>query len=220
MYLSKVTLAPSGNVSRLLISLDRNDSYAAHQLLWRLFSEQEKREFLFRQELAPNGLPIFWLVSHVAPTQELPELLVQTKPFQPQLKQGQRLAFRLKANATVYNNTHKKRHDVMMQAKRIAIANNEKPELIQQFMTQAACQWICDEKRLIQWGISLDVVPDIQSYQQHQSTKKSGQKIQFSSIDYQGVLTIQQPEIFLSQYTKGFGRAKSMGCGLMMIRGL
>jgi CRISPR system Cascade subunit CasE len=110
-----------------------------------------------------------------------------------------------------------RRHDVMMQAK-----YNVKDELsdvksLKMHMEKAAISWLNNEKRLDEWGITLDFQPTIDGYTQHKVQKKRHQ-IQFSSVDYQGMLTVQDPLKFINQYAKGFGRAKGMGCGLMMIK--
>ncbi|WP_226982094.1 type I-E CRISPR-associated protein Cas6/Cse3/CasE [Vibrio harveyi] len=221
MYLSKITLAPSATLAEHLLMLQRNDAYAAHQLLWQLFHGESERQFIYRQEFQSNGLPIFWVLSLVAPEATHPQWLVQTKPFMPKLQKGQRLVFKLRANPTTWNNTTKKRHDVMMHAKYQAKERGIDNVQLAHHMQQAAQQWLCAPHRLMQWGISLETAPDIESYTQHHSVKKSAKNpIRFSSVDYQGILTIQEPEVFLAQYARGFGRSKSLGCGLMLIRGV
>ncbi|HWV16177.1 MAG TPA: type I-E CRISPR-associated protein Cas6/Cse3/CasE [Cellvibrio sp.] len=40
----------------------------------------------------------------------------------------------------------------------------------------------------------------------------------FSSMDYEGVLTVTNPEIFIPMLTSGLGPSKAFGCGLMLIR--
>ncbi len=43
----------------------------------------------------------------------------------------------------------------------------------------------------------------------------------FSSVDYQGVLTIEEPHLFWQQYqSKGLAEQKAFGCGLMLIRNI
>ncbi len=37
-------------------------------------------------------------------------------------------------------------------------------------------------------------------------------------LDYEGVLTVEDPVLFLSALTVGFGRARAFGCGLMLVR--
>ena len=40
----------------------------------------------------------------------------------------------------------------------------------------------------------------------------------FSSMDYEGVLTIDNPELFAKMLVSGLGPSKAFGCGLMLIK--
>lgn len=40
----------------------------------------------------------------------------------------------------------------------------------------------------------------------------------FSSMDYEGVLTVEDPELFMQMLVSGLGPSKAFGCGLMLIR--
>ncbi len=220
MFLSKVQLLPSIEAGAELVKLSQNGVYAAHQLLWQLFPNEQEREFLYREEQDDFGQPQFFVLSKKQPV-VTPLFSIQSKAFNPILQTGSRLAFKLRVNPTICvtsNEGKSQRHDVLMHAKRQnkqSIANGED---LKSLMDQAAIQWFSDEKRLQQWGVELDSLPIIVAYNQHQSKKRSGQKVQFSSVDYEGMLTVKDPEIFLQQYQKGFGRAKALGCGLMLIR--
>lgn len=222
MFLSKVTLVSSTQSAIELTRLAENGVYASHQLLWRLFPDEDKRNFLYREEQGDNGRPIFFVLS-----EKKPQLLdtifnINTKAFHPQLDIGTRLAFKLRVNPTICMTDQEgksRRHDVMMHAKKKAkAANINHADELKILMEQAAFNWINDEKRLSQWGVTLDCVPDIESYQQHTSQKRNTQAIQFSSVNFQGLLTLTNPDLFLKKYKEGFGRAKSLGCGLMLIR--
>ncbi|AYA42372.1 type I-E CRISPR-associated protein Cas6/Cse3/CasE [Xenorhabdus nematophila] len=225
MYLSKVTLRPSVYpIQAPSLKKTKNDVYTAHQLLWQLFTEQEERNFLFREEISLSGRPEFFVLSRTAPIINSPQFQVQTKPFAPQLHNGQKLAFKLRVNPTVCitekDSGKQRRHDVLMRAKYQQKGSGISADEIESLMTQAAQAWIQDEKRLANWGFRFDFTPDMERYTQHRSFKSSGQKIEFSSVDFQGVLTLSDRDLFLEQYSKGFGRAKSFGCGLMLIRAL
>lgn len=221
MYLSKVTLQPSAHTAVELARLNKNGAYSAHQLIWRLFTVDTQRNFLFREEVGINGMPDFYVLSENKPFAKNALFNIQSKLFKPQLQKGQRLAFKLRANPTVCitSNGKSKRHDVLMHAKKQQrdSANNSN---LGYLMSQVAQTWFANEKRLDSWGITLDVLPEVQAYVQHKSQKKNGQSIQFSSVDFEGVITLSDPEKFLRQYRSGFGRAKSLGCGLMLIRPL
>ncbi|WP_250657469.1 type I-E CRISPR-associated protein Cas6/Cse3/CasE [Alkalimarinus coralli] len=222
MFLSKISLLQSTQAARELIKIGANGAYASHQLLWQLFTDEEQRNFLFREEMSPNGLPQFFVLSKVQPENNHALFNVQTKVFQPKIAEGQRLGYKLRVNPTICvkgDNGKSKRHDVLMHAKYQAKkAGGQDLQKVQALMEQAAQAWISDEQRLQRWGIQLDAIPEIERYTQHRSQKKSGNQLQFSSVDFQGLLTVKDPSIFMSQYANGFGRAKALGCGLMLIR--
>ncbi|SJN53739.1 CRISPR system Cascade subunit CasE [Vibrio ruber DSM 16370] len=226
LYLSKVTLSPSANLAKVLLELDQNDAYASHQLLWReLFHRDEKRQFIYRQEVDAHQLPLFYTLSKTQPDPYSRYCRVESKVFAPQLHAGQKLAYQLRVNPTVCitKDGRQQRHDVVMHTKHQLRDEQLQPHVLQQHMDDAVHQWLGHESRLSRWGIKLDTQPDIQSYTQHGSYKKNRREqhkhhVRFSSVDVQGILTVTDPERFLSQYAEGFGRAKAMGCGLMLIR--
>ncbi|GAB2197627.1 type I-E CRISPR-associated protein Cas6/Cse3/CasE [Sessilibacter sp. MAH4] len=53
---------------------------------------------------------------------------------------------------------------------------------------------------------------------QWQSLPEKGRGAGFSTVDYQGILKVTEPQAFLAQLYKGFGPSKAFGCGLMMVR--
>jgi len=222
MFLSKISLQQSSQAAKELARLGSNGAYASHQLLWQLFTNESQRNFLFREEMSQGGLPQYYVLSKTEPEANQTLFSVQTKAFQPQLQAGQRLAFKLRVNPTIFVRDESgkgKRHDVMMHAKYQAKKSGDgSSQDMQSVMDQAAHAWISDDRRLKQWGIQLDMLPEIERYTQHRSQKKSGNHLQFSSVDFQGILTITDPDVFMMQYGNGFGRAKGLGCGLMLIR--
>lgn len=219
MVLSKVQLLPTVMAGAELAKLSQNGVYAAHQLLWQLFPNEKEREFLYREEQDDFGQPQFFVLSKNQPI-ATPLFTIQSKPFIPKLLVGNRLAFKLRVNPTICLTSKEgksQRHDVLMHAKKQNLYATNSEEL-KSIMDQAAIHWLANEKRVTQWGIQLDSLPNIIAYNQHQSKKRSGHRIQFSSVDFEGLLTVKDPERFLQQYQNGFGRAKAMGCGLMLIR--
>lgn len=221
MFLSKVTLQSSAQASLELAKLANNGVYSSHQLLWTLFKEAQTREFLYREEMGAAGKPEFFVLSSTMPVADGTVLNVNSKTFQPQLCSGQRLGFKLRVNPTVCitdSEGKSKRHDVLMHAKKQPDAKTMATVDLAIVMQHAAHSWIADERRLQSWGIELEALPDMISYEQHKSKKRGGHNVQFSSVDFQGVLTVKEPELFLAQYVKGFGRAKALGCGFMLIR--
>lgn len=231
MYLSRIRVDLNGLDRDALFAVMGGDAYAAHQLLWRLFPDHDgPRPFLFRQEMeddqltpdqAPRGLPLFYTLSATEPM-VLPGLLaVESKPFAPELTVGDRLAFRLRANPTIArkagNAKHSKRSDVLMHAKSAYPPGERASEACKQAMDTAARDWLTSRGEA--YGFALTVAPDVGAYRQH-ALKKVGRsdELQFSSVDYEGLLDVTDPGRLIETLAHGIGRAKAFGCGLMMVR--
>ncbi|WP_341217937.1 type I-E CRISPR-associated protein Cas6/Cse3/CasE [Neptunomonas phycophila] len=221
MYLSKVTLQRTAQAAKQFLELDAKGAYASHQLLWKLFLGETERGFLFREDISRTGLPEFYVLSLKPPQGERALFNIQTKAFNPRIYDGQRLSFKLRVNPTVCITDaegRSKRHDVIMHAKHQSRLTGEHDQTaLKIVMDNAAHQWIANEKRLAGWGVSLDFLPEIERYTQHEGVKKAN-KISFSSIDFQGVLTVNDSAVFVEKLKSGFGRSKALGCGLMLIR--
>ena len=226
MYLSKVAFRNTPQASCQLAKLLKNGAYTSHQLIWQLFPKQpdKKRDYLFREERVGGGIG-FYLLSSEPPSSEQTLFDVQTKPFNPVLSQGMQLGFRLMANPTISkklnpDDKRSKRFDVMMHAKKQLQQQGETDKnRIKQGMIAAAQNWLMGEKRQFDYGFRLNAVPDIVGSEQHQTIKKGVKgTIQFTSVDYQGVLTVTDPDKFKATLYGGIGRSKAFGCGLMLIR--
>lgn len=229
MFLSRVRVVTEGLDRMALLNLMAGDAYSNHQLLWRMFTEMADREFLFRQEMEheqlppeadPRGLPVFYVVSDVQPTPVSGLLQTETKPLVPQLSVGDMLAFRLRANPTVSRKKagekRSRRHDVLMDAKKQCHEDQiHDPMAIQASMEKAALKWLAAQSG--KSGFNLESVPQVSGYRQHVLRRK-GRDIRFSSVDYEGLLTVAEPNRFVDMLGKGLGKSKAFGCGLMMVR--
>ncbi|SFT37175.1 type I-E CRISPR-associated protein Cas6/Cse3/CasE [Halomonas saccharevitans] len=230
MYLSRVRVDLNGLSRESLFEIMGGGAYAAHQLLWQLFPGHDgARPFLFRQEMeegdaglnkAPKGLPLFYVLSDREPAASLGLLEVQCKPFAPALAAGDQLAFRLRANPTVAKSVAGKRGqraDVMMAAKKPFSPEQRTSEECARAMDQAARDWL--KTRAEGAGFRLPVTPEIGAYRQHELNKPGRRDaIQFSSVDYEGLLEVTEPERLIETLAHGLGRAKAFGCGLMLLR--
>ncbi|QCF27511.1 type I-E CRISPR-associated protein Cas6/Cse3/CasE [Hydrocarboniclastica marina] len=229
MFLSRVRVATEGLDRSALLALLAGDAYSNHQLLWRLFTDRQERNFLFRQEieseqLAPGpearGLPVFYVLSDEPPVNVPGLLQAETKALSPNLKTGDRLAFRLRANPTVARKQQGRersvRHDVLMDAKvQCQRAQITDPAEVQARTEHAASTWLLN--RGATGGFELTAQPQVSGYRQHFIQRKN-REIRFSSVDYEGVLTVTNPEQFLNVLAHGLGRSRGFGCGLMLVR--
>ena len=202
-------------------------AYAEHEAIWRLLSHSQKqqRDFLFRREEQAHR-PTFYLLAPREPVDPTGFWSVQSKPYDPQLAEGQRLAFSLRANPTrtrkasvIPDDRRRFRDDVVMQAKRGEAEREPNPnrrasqaELVQ----RVGPKWLADRGE--RCGFLLEEVM-VDSYFQHRFHKR-GQKeaIRISTLDYQRILRIFNRTAFKQALYQGIGPAKGFGCGMLLIR--
>lgn len=227
MYLSRIRVDLNGLSREKLFDVMNAEAYTAHQLLWQLFPDYEgPRPFIFRQELeeseegkSSKGLPLFYLLSDREPTSVSSLLEVESKPFSPELKVGDRLAFRLRANPTVavpVPGQRGQRADVLMAAKKPFPPGQRTSQACVDAMNGKAREWL--ENRAQTWGFRLPVTPELGAYRQHVFNKDGGKPVQFSTVDYEGLLEVTHPEKLIETMAHGIGRAKAFGGGLLLLR--
>jgi CRISPR system Cascade subunit CasE len=225
-YFSRLSIDPASvNTARLAKEICIN-AYREHQHLWRLFEADPdaERDFLFRREQPANGFPRFYLLSGREPQHGNKVWRIETKAYRPVIHAGQQLAFSLRVNPVITRrDAHGRqvRHDVVMDLKhRIDFKNlpvSERPapnELVQ----QAGLEWLQARAGRHGFAFSPGKV-QVEGYQRHRATKKGGKKpIRYSTLDFTGLLTVAEPDLFQQTLTKGMGPAKAFGCGLLLVR--
>lgn len=230
MFLSRVRVDLNGLARGELFNVMNGEPYGAHQLLWRLFPNYSgPRPFLFRQELeegsdgreTPKGLPLFYILSEPEPVAAGGLLDVESKPFAPRLQTGDRLSFRLRANPTLARRVagakRSQRSDVLMHAKSVFPDGERTSTACVAAMDAAARQWLAGRGETS--GFRLHGDPIVGGYRQHAMEKASRRSpIQFSSVDYEGLLEVTDADALSAKLLQGLGRAKAFGCGLMLIR--
>ena len=222
MYISRIRIKRGPELFQFTRSDIKDSLYAAHQLLWKAFPKdpEAKRDFLFRQE-DHNGLPCFFVVSSRRPTNDV-MFQIETKDYAPQLATGQQLAFSLTANPVIARKTEGKKnsakHDVWMDAKREAKELRLEGEKLIAHCENQAKRWLTSRAEALGFLIE-DKHLVVDRYFQHQFyRRKKGRSLRFSSICYEGTLTVLDPDLFLNMLHEGIGRSRSFGCGLMMVR--
>ena len=225
MYFSRITIDPSAVDARQLAKLICVDGYHEHQQLWNLFNLEAdtKRDFLFRREQV-QGWPSYYVVSKRLPNAQQKLWTIEHKDYQPKIYPGQQLAFRVRVNpvVTVKNEQGKsQRHDVVMNLKKKSgfgkLQKQEQSPVIP-LVQQAGIEWL--QKRAEAAGFEFQASSvKIDGYLQHQVYKlKQKQPIRYSSLDYEGLLTVTDKEKFGKALFNGIGRSKAFGCGLLLIR--
>ena len=221
MYFSMITLQ-KGLSPRDITALTNSNGYQAHQLVWQLFADhaERQRDFIYRYE-ASNGSPIFHTVSERQPAGDSEIWNIHTKEYKPKLRTGQLLGFTVCANpilAKREENGQQKRHDVIMEEK-LKLKKEGKDCDIPDIVQKNGLKWL--EERAVSHGFSIaSNNVRVDGYRQHKFfKKKSNNSISLSTVDFNGILTVTDPDAFIDKCLfKGIGPAKGFGCGLMLVR--
>lgn len=221
MYFSMISLQ-KGLSPRDIVDLGKHNSYQAHQLVWQMFADNpdRQRDFIYRYETV-NCLPTFYIVSKRKPVGNTEIWNVLTKEYKPKLRSGQLLEFMLRTNpirARRDNDGKQKRHDVIMEEKlklKKECRDFDLPSIVQ----NEGHQWLEERASCHGFRIESNNVR-VDGYQQHKFFKKKGNNsISLSTLDFNGILTVTDPEIFIKKCLfKGIGPAKAFGCGLMLVK--
>jgi CRISPR system Cascade subunit CasE len=190
---------------------------AAHRLVWALFTDgpERRRDFLWREE-APGR----FLALSARPPGNLDDLFeLDFKPFAPALAPGDRLGFSLRANPVVARpasaGQRGKRHDVVMDALH-RLPASERAAMRMETMVAAGRAWLTRQGAA--HGFRPDLEVGVDGYETVVIPREAGAAARFSVLDFNGVLTVDEPQRFLLALAAGLGRSRAFGCGLMLIR--
>jgi CRISPR system Cascade subunit CasE len=216
--------------------------YAEHQWLWRFFpgAEDQSRDFIFRRHDV-DQIPRFYVVSQRPPISFSDAWTVQSRDYDPQLQNGQRLAFELRANPVVSHkvNGKSRRADVVMHEKNRLLGvhgfkrwsewpdiDESKPALyelvqasclgwLEQRAEQAGFRVLSRELHDAEHGVREEKSVRVDGYIQHRAERKD---IRFSTVDFTGELEITNTLVFRKTLLNGIGHAKGFGCGLLLVK--
>jgi CRISPR system Cascade subunit CasE len=238
--------APIATLAQALLPDREEDRIAnGHRLIWSVFAgngEPVARDFLWREDA--NGW--FYILSRRSPPELHPVFEIDPpKPFAPALQSGDRLRFSLRANPTIsrpldalrtkqrdpaLKPSRKTAHDdVVMRAIRTAPAEGRAEARDAAIQTEGRA-WL--ERQGARCGFAVPrspldndneiVAPDMLRIDGYRvlrpSRPRKKNQMRIGVLDFDGVLTVSDPDVFLSALAAGFGRAKAYGCGLMLIR--
>jgi CRISPR system Cascade subunit CasE len=223
LFLSRISLRAGPSVATLAPILfetaGRHRCEASRRLVWTLFADREdrKRDFLWREDDARR----FYVLSQRPPEDRHQLFMVETKAFEPALSPGDRLVFSLRANATIgrsRGDTKRagKRDDVVM-AVLNAIPKHERAEPRKEIIRREGLAWLRRQGAAAGFdfndgGIAVD------GYEQLTIRGNGKDALRLSVIEFDGLLIVREPDIFLAKIARGFGRGKAFGLGLMLLR--
>lgn len=225
LYLSRARLRRQASVKALVPlmfgegGLARGAGQPGHSLMWSLFADdtERQRDFLWR-EMARGD---FYVLSARRPKDRhgLFELS-PPKVFAPDLVEGDTLGFSLRANPVVRRRDAARgrsvKHDVVMDALSSA-GEGKRADLRNPIVREQGFSWLRKQGERAGFDVAETSVR-IDGYEQHRIGRRRAPAMTYSSLDYDGVLTVTTPEAFVDAIGRGFGAAKAYGCGLMLIR--
>ncbi|TVR78668.1 MAG: type I-E CRISPR-associated protein Cas6/Cse3/CasE [Rhodospirillales bacterium] len=238
-YLSRARLRRDPDVAALAPVLMPADDDArvhiGHRLVWTLFADgpDRRRDFLWR-EVAPGGARhgrgTFFILSERPPDDRISLFdLDPPKAFAPTLSPGDRLGFSLRANPVVTRSCdvdgrrRQRRHDVAMDLLRTL--DGARAERRLEAITDAGRAWLVRQGERNGFRLPMPTAVCVDGYHRMRLPRASagtrgrrGTAIEFSVLDFDGILEVLDPEVFLRGLYRGFGKGKAFGCGLMLIR--
>ena len=241
--LTSASFRQDASAQALVRTLDPRDPDLAldvhHQLVWSLFAETAgedgERDFLWRYD---DGR--FRILSLAEPQDSHRLFEMDVRRLDLQFEPGERLAFRLRANATVSRangggGRRSPRHDVVMdallrlQAERPPLTRAEAREAV---VPEASEKWL--RRTGERAGFEVERLVDV-SYRTVQLRRRPDQgrsrdderkepvrngrvpPARFGVIDVDGFVVVREPDVFAGAVIRGFGRAKAFGFGLMLL---
>jgi CRISPR system Cascade subunit CasE len=223
LFLSRITMRPDPSVATLAPILfdaaGRHRSEASRRLVWTLFadSEDRKRDFLWREDDAGR----FYVLSSRPPQDRHHLFTVDTKAFEPALSSGDKLIFSLRANATIARprgdaQRAGKRDDVVMAALN-AIPKEARAERRKDVVRQEGLLWL--RRQGAAAGFDFDEEGVVVDGYEPLTMRGGGENaLRLSVLEFDGILTVREPNGFLAKLALGFGRGKAFGLGLMLLR--
>jgi CRISPR system Cascade subunit CasE len=199
---------------------DQKPSDVAADALRHIHAKRDHNAgFLFRVDLQPGGRAVILVLSALEPDWEYAfhnarHLLAsppQTKPFSPAVARGQRLRFRLLANAVFRarrQSVHRSGQPMQEKwvGKRIGVGGDEK----------SLRNWI--ERRGNAAGFSVSELTLLQpGYVLVHKPNPPGQAMRLRSVRYEGVLNVTDTTRFLAAVAEGIGPGKAFGFGLLSL---
>jgi CRISPR system Cascade subunit CasE len=222
LFLSRISLRADPSVATLAPILfdtaGRHRSEASRRLVWTLFADREDRarDFLWREDDARR----FFVLSNRPPEDRHQLFTVETKAFEPALLPGDRLVFSLRANATVSrprgDKRAGKRDDVVM-AVLNTIPKHERAERRKDIIRREGLAWLRRQGAAAGFDFD-DGSIAVDGYEPLTIRDGAKNALRLSAIELDGMLTVREPEIFLTKLARGFGRGKAFGLGLMLLR--
>ena len=214
MYLSRLVINPRSRQAQR----DLSNMYELHRTIMRGFPESllSEERVLYRLEISPRTGEAMVLIQSQTPpdwksvdgrgTYFLSE--PQVKAFELKFRKGQALRFRLHANPTVKTRSRttdkKTRVPLVREEKQIAWLVRKGEQGGFRLVTDAA-------------GLPQVQVVEIGERNGWSVNGEKKNRLLIYVVQFDGFLTVSDPDLFLKAVKSGIGPAKGFGCGLLSL---
>ncbi len=219
MFISRIRLSDEPSAATLLKMLGAGvGSYENHRLLWSLFGDDpdRRRDFLFRLEWK-GGRPEFIAVSSRPPEDRHSLFKIETKPYAPDLRAGDRLRVIGHVNPVVRKEEDGKRKkvDVVMdeihRRKRAADADLNRLSAAQ----TAVAAWLAEQG--MRNGFRLDR-SEVSAYDVESFRTAAGHLARVAGVDLVAEVEVVEPQGVTELLFNGLGSSRAFGYGLLLAR--
>ena len=172
------------------------DPYAWHKMIWQAYPEKNRqpRNYLFRIDAGASTFRVL-LLSIERPT--LADWGTwRTKTISADFLKHQNYRFQLKANPTMRRNSDRRRLPIY-QEDRLRLWITRKAE----------CAGFQILKRSLVVGAPID-----------ESFTRNGKRGKHVSVDFQGIASVDNRDLFRNAFCCGIGPAKAFGFGMLMLQ--
>lgn len=210
----KDTAVGRSNIMRTLTTI-----YGGHQAVWNLLGHgpDKPRDFVYRLDMSP--IPqIYAVLPRVPPDSDV--WAVAAKPYDVAIEAGDVLRFSLRANATTRRaaqGAKGARQDVVIDA--IHKARASRSPIDRRAIThEAGLAWLARKGN--EHGFSLfEAEFRVDAHNVETFEKASGgSPLRISSMDFTGLLRVENAPAFKDALRTGIGPAKGFGMGLLLVR--
>ncbi|MBA8884108.1 type I-E CRISPR-associated protein Cas6/Cse3/CasE [Dokdonella fugitiva] len=195
--------------------------YAQHQALWTLFDrlQGEEQPFLFRQMAGDaNDELCFLMVSDDPPETGRDWWRVETKPYQPELREGQRLRFNVCLNPTrterLARGRGKRQDYVMSRLHQLQVQEARRAVERQRIIHEELPLWLAGRAASRGFELESCLVDrfDVLRFPKGEHT------VTLSVAEFSGELRVVDPERLSDVLRRGMGHGQSFGLGLLLLK--
>lgn len=221
MIISRIRLSNSPSAGSLFRLLgDRLGTYESHRLVWALFADNpdKPRDFLYRLDWK-SGRPEIITVSAEPPQDHHNLFEIESKPYDPALRPGDRLAFMVRVNPVWRKEVDGRRRkvDVVMDGVHARRAAGETKSDRLEVARAVLPGWLDRQGERDGFRLAPEALL-VETYDRVEFVSSTRRRVTLAGCDLRGELTVTEPDAFRRMLFGGLGASKAFGYGLVLVR--